>query len=98
MGDEVTRPRPEGREAAQPVQVLLNWDNNPQAIRSIKSSQVSQLVKISGIIIAASQVHSPPPTLSLQKETDESSLGPKQGEDDNDPVPCLPPHAGRHRP
>ena len=36
--------------------MTLNLEEYPTCIRKVKSSQVSQVVKISGIIVAASQV------------------------------------------
>lgn len=38
MADEVTRPRPEGEEEVQDVQIMLNWRSNPAGLRDIKVS------------------------------------------------------------
>lgn len=56
VADEITQPRPEGCEEMQDIQITLTLDEYPTCIRKVKSSQVSQVVKISGIIVAASQV------------------------------------------
>lgn len=65
VGDELTRPRPEGAKRLN-VQVLLRWDNRPQTIRSLASAQVSTLVKVSGIVIAASGVRCKAASVTLQ--------------------------------
>ncbi|CAJ0581805.1 unnamed protein product, partial [Mesorhabditis spiculigera] len=66
VADEVTRPRPDGQEEMEDIQVTLTLDEYPSTIRKVKSSQVSQIVKISGIIIASSQVRAKATKISLQ--------------------------------
>ncbi|XP_069766056.1 DNA replication licensing factor MCM5 isoform X3 [Narcine bancroftii] len=56
VADEVTRPRPAGEEILQEIQVMLRSDANCASIRSLKSDQMSRLVKVPGIVISASTV------------------------------------------
>ncbi|CEF68162.1 DNA replication licensing factor MCM5 [Strongyloides ratti] len=51
------------------VNVLLKLDDEAKTIRSLQSQQVSQLVKIKGIIISASQVRSRAVKVTLQCRT-----------------------------
>lgn len=62
----LTHPRPDGQEKLRDVQVLLNMRCKAQGVRKIKSSNVSQLVKVSGIVVAASQVRSRATKVTLQ--------------------------------
>ncbi|XP_013394229.1 DNA replication licensing factor mcm5-A isoform X2 [Lingula anatina] len=66
VADEVTNPRPEGEEEVQDVQVVLNSTANCAAIRDLKSDQMSRLVKIPGIIIAASAIKAKATRISIQ--------------------------------
>ncbi|KAM8930004.1 DNA replication licensing factor MCM5 [Pelodytes ibericus] len=66
VADEVTRPRPAGEDAIQDIQVMLKSDANPANIRSLKSEQMSRLVKIPGIIIAATAVRAKATKISIQ--------------------------------
>lgn len=66
VGDEITRPRPEGLEEAQSFQVLVTSDGNCLSIRELKSEYISRLVKISGIIIAATSVRAKATTIAIQ--------------------------------
>uniref|UniRef100_A0A4W4EVH6 DNA replication licensing factor MCM5 n=1 Tax=Electrophorus electricus TaxID=8005 RepID=A0A4W4EVH6_ELEEL len=66
VADEVTRPRPVGEETVQDIQVLLKSDAHPASIRSLKSEQVSRLVKIPGIIISSSAVRAKATRVCLQ--------------------------------
>nr|XP_033785334.1 DNA replication licensing factor MCM5 isoform X2 [Geotrypetes seraphini] len=66
VADEVTRPRPAGEETLQDIQVMLRSSANPASIRSLKSDQMSRLVKIPGIIIAATAVRAKAIKISLQ--------------------------------
>lgn len=66
VADEVTRPRPEGEEEIQDVQVMLKSAANPRAIRALKSEEMSKLIKIPGIIIAASSIRSKATKISIQ--------------------------------
>uniref|UniRef100_A0A914LTW6 DNA replication licensing factor MCM5 n=2 Tax=Meloidogyne TaxID=189290 RepID=A0A914LTW6_MELIC len=69
VANDITNPRPAGQEEVRDIQIMLNLDDKPQSIRHIKSSEVSQLVKISGIIVAASQVRFRSTRLTLQCRT-----------------------------
>lgn len=64
--DESTRPRPEGEEEVQDIQVTLKSDAIPEGIRNMKSDHVSKLVKVSGIIISASAIRAKATKITLQ--------------------------------
>ncbi|GFR65019.1 DNA helicase [Elysia marginata] len=64
--DEITRPRPEGEEEVEDIQVMLTSASNACSIRELKSDQMSRLVKIPGIVIAASAIRSKAIRLALQ--------------------------------
>ncbi|XP_038072894.1 DNA replication licensing factor mcm5-like [Patiria miniata] len=70
MADEVTRPRPEGEEGVQEevedIQIMLNSEANPISIRNLKSDQVSRLIKIPGIVIAASAIRAKATKITIQ--------------------------------
>ncbi|CAM9977066.1 unnamed protein product [Bubo scandiacus] len=66
VADEVTRPRPSGEETLQDIQVMLISDANAANIRSLKSDQMSHLVKIPGIVIAATPVRAKATRISIQ--------------------------------
>uniref|UniRef100_A0A8C6BWQ5 DNA replication licensing factor MCM5 n=2 Tax=Boreoeutheria TaxID=1437010 RepID=A0A8C6BWQ5_MONMO len=66
VADEVTRPRPAGDEVLQDIQVMLKSDASPSSIRSLKSDTMSHLVKIPGIIIAASGIRAKATRISIQ--------------------------------
>uniref|UniRef100_A0A8R1DLA0 DNA replication licensing factor MCM5 n=1 Tax=Caenorhabditis japonica TaxID=281687 RepID=A0A8R1DLA0_CAEJA len=57
---------PKGEEKLHDIQVTLTLDEYPTCIRQVKSAQVSQIVKISGIIVAAAQVRSKATKVTLQ--------------------------------
>ncbi|RCN37179.1 MCM2/3/5 family protein [Ancylostoma caninum] len=69
VADELTAPRPEGEEEIKDIQISLTLDEYPTSIRRVKSAQVSQVVKISGIIVAASQVRAKATKITLQCRT-----------------------------
>ncbi|CAM4456637.1 DNA replication licensing factor MCM5 isoform X1 [Lepidochelys kempii] len=69
VADEVTRPRPAGEETLQDIQVMLRSDANAANIRSLKSDQMSHLVKIPGIIIAATAVRAKATKIAIQCRT-----------------------------
>ncbi|VDK46097.1 unnamed protein product [Anisakis simplex] len=69
VADEITQPRPEDEEEVHDIQVTLTLDEYPSSIRRLKSEQVSQIVKISGIVVAASQVRAKATRVSLQCRT-----------------------------
>ncbi|MBN3309485.1 DNA replication licensing factor MCM5 [Amia ocellicauda] len=66
VADEVTRPRPQGEETVQEVQVMLKSEGNPSSIRTLKSEQVCRLVKVRGIVVSAGGVRARALRVSLQ--------------------------------
>ncbi|XP_064602896.1 DNA replication licensing factor mcm5-like [Liolophura sinensis] len=66
VADEITQPRPEGEEEVQDIQVMLSSAANPCGIRNLKSNEMSRLVKIPGIVIAASAIRAKATRLSIQ--------------------------------
>ncbi|XP_078388210.1 DNA replication licensing factor MCM5 [Cetorhinus maximus] len=66
VADEVTRPRPAGEETLQEIQVMLRSDANSANIRSLKSDQMSRLVKIPGIVISASTVRAKATRIAIE--------------------------------
>lgn len=66
VADEITAPRPEHEEAVQDIQVLLSSNANSVNIRDLKSESVSRLVKIAGIIVAASGIKAKATKISIQ--------------------------------
>lgn len=64
--NDITHPRPSGEEEVKNIQVIMNMNDQPISIRKMKSTDVSQLLKISGIIVASSQVRSRATRISLQ--------------------------------
>uniref|UniRef100_A0A182JCU9 DNA replication licensing factor MCM5 n=1 Tax=Anopheles atroparvus TaxID=41427 RepID=A0A182JCU9_ANOAO len=69
VADEITSPRPEGEETVHDIQVLLGSGANPTNIRDLKSDSVSKLVKVAGIIIAASGIKAKATRISIQCRT-----------------------------
>merc|ERR1711981_140700 len=66
VADEVTSPRPEGEDDVEKIQVTLQSEANPSSIRELNSEQVSKLVKIPGIVVAASGIKSKATKINLQ--------------------------------
>lgn len=66
VADEVTKPRPEGEDVVQDIQIMLNSTANPASVRELQSEQVSHLVKIPGIVIAASGIRAKATRISIQ--------------------------------
>ncbi|XP_070578294.1 DNA replication licensing factor mcm5-like [Ptychodera flava] len=66
VADEVTNPRPQGEEEMEAIQVLLTSGAHPSHVRELKSEQVSRLVKIPGIVIAASAVRAKATAITIQ--------------------------------
>lgn len=69
VADALTSPRPEGHEVMQDIQVIITLPGSSYSVRRIKSSNVSEMIKISGIVIAASQVRARATKVSLQCRT-----------------------------
>lgn len=65
VADEITAPRPEQEETMHDIQVLVMSNANPTNIRDIKSDSVSKLVKIAGIIVAASGIKAKATRMSI---------------------------------
>ncbi|CAH1792704.1 unnamed protein product, partial [Owenia fusiformis] len=66
VADEVTMPRPDGDSEVQDIQVIINSDANPANVRNLKSDQMARLVKIPGIIIAASAIRAKATRITIQ--------------------------------
>lgn len=66
VADEVTRPRPEGEQQVNSIQVMLTSQGNPLLLRDIKSEFISKLVKVPGIVIAVSNIRAKATKISLQ--------------------------------
>jgi len=66
VADEVTAPRPEGEEDVEDIHVTLTSEATPSSVRDIKSDEVSRLVKIPGIIVAASGIKAKATRITIQ--------------------------------
>ena len=66
IADEVTAPRPEGEEEVEDIHVTLTSDATPSSVRDLKSEEVSKLVKIPGIIVAASGIRAKAIKMAIQ--------------------------------
>uniref|UniRef100_A0AC34QA03 DNA replication licensing factor MCM5 n=1 Tax=Panagrolaimus sp. JU765 TaxID=591449 RepID=A0AC34QA03_9BILA len=66
IADLITSPRAENEKDVQDIQVIVILNDEPTSIRRIKSTDVSKLVKISGIIVASSQVRARATKVTLQ--------------------------------
>lgn len=66
IADEITAPRPIHEENVHDIQILLTSAANPVNIRDLKSETVSRLVKVAGIIIAASGIKAKATSISIQ--------------------------------
>merc|ERR1711962_1986837 len=56
VADEVTAPRPEGEEEVEEIQITMNSGSSPTDLRKLQSEYVCRLVKVAGIVVAASGV------------------------------------------
>lgn len=65
VADEVTRPRSDN-EPVQDIQVMISSGANALSLRELKSEYIGKLVKVPGIVIAASAMRSKATTMSLQ--------------------------------
>ena len=66
VADEVTSPRPDEEKEVEKIQVTLQSESHPSSIRDLSSDQVSKVVKIPGIIVAASGIKAKATKISLQ--------------------------------
>jgi len=64
--DEVTFPRAEGETSVEDIHVTLISEAAPTSVRDLKSEQVSKLVKIPGIVVAASGIKAKATRISIQ--------------------------------
>ena len=64
--DEVTFPRAEGETSVEDIHVTLISEAAPTSVRDLKSEQVSKLVKITGIVVAASGIKAKATRISIQ--------------------------------
>ncbi|KAB7506340.1 DNA replication licensing factor Mcm5 [Armadillidium nasatum] len=56
VADEVTAPRPEGEEDVEEIQITISSNAIPTNLRRLQSEHVSKMVKVSGLVVAASGV------------------------------------------
>jgi len=66
LADDVTKPRPLDNQELQDVQVLLKSDSKTSSIRHLKADQISTLVKVSGIAVAATAIRTKATKMTLQ--------------------------------
>lgn len=66
MADEITSPRPMGEETLQAIQVILKSEADSISVRGLGSDRVSRLVKIPGIVVAASGIKAKATLISIQ--------------------------------
>lgn len=64
--DEITAPRPEGEEEVEDIQILLQSNGIPTSIRNLKSSLVSRLVKVCGIVVSCSGIRAKTTQIAIQ--------------------------------
>merc|ERR1711970_55098 len=64
--DEVTYPRADGETNVEDIHVTLISEAAPTSVRDLKSEQVSKLVKIPGIVVAASGIKAKATRISIQ--------------------------------
>ena len=66
VADEVTAPRPEGEEELQKIQVTMTSEGTPGSMREMSADVVSKLVKLPGIVVAASGIKAKATRISIQ--------------------------------
>ena len=64
--DQITKPRPAGEENVEDIHITLTSEAVPTSVRDLKSDQVSKLVKIPGIVVAASGVKAKATRIAIQ--------------------------------
>ncbi|KAG7160482.1 DNA replication licensing factor mcm5-like, partial [Homarus americanus] len=74
VADEVTAPRPLGEEKVEDIQIMLSSASHHVDIRNLQSDEVSRLVKVAGIVIAASGVKAKALTLTVQCRSCQTSI------------------------
>lgn len=77
LADDVTKPRPEdvAGEEVHEIQVLLKSQSVTCSIRDLKASQISTLVKVSGIAVSASSVRAKATRMTLQCRSCRDTVG-----------------------
>lgn len=66
VADEITMPRAEGEDEVEKIQVMLFSEGNPASIRDLSAESVAKLVKIPGIVVAASGIRAKATRISMQ--------------------------------
>lgn len=74
VADEITRPRPEGDDFVKPIQVMLRSEANPVLIRQLTADQVAKLYKVSGIVVAATNIRAKATSLTIQCRSCRSTI------------------------
>ncbi|XP_065222738.1 DNA replication licensing factor Mcm5 [Planococcus citri] len=69
VADDLTHPRPEGEEQVEDIQILLTSNSVPTSVRHLKSEMISRLVRVSGIIVAASGIRAKSTKIAIQCRT-----------------------------
>ncbi|CAK9301437.1 unnamed protein product [Gordionus sp. m RMFG-2023] len=64
--EEIILHKDQEEDIAENIQIILNSRANPKFLRDLKSSQVSKLIKLPGIIISASSIRTKAIELTLQ--------------------------------
>jgi DNA replication licensing factor MCM5 len=72
--DEITRPRPDGEETVRNIQVMLRSEANPIFIRQLTADHVAKLYKVSGIVVAASNIRAKATSLTIQCRSCRSTI------------------------
>ncbi|KFD60072.1 hypothetical protein M514_03873 [Trichuris suis] len=66
VAEEITRPTATTEQPLADMQVVLTSSELPRSIRSLKSEQITRLVKLRGIIVSTTQVLTKAKTISLE--------------------------------
>merc|ERR1719273_2497707 len=66
VADLITKPRPAGEEKVEDIHITLTSEDDSTSVRDLKSEQVSKLVKIPGIVVAASGIKAKATRISIQ--------------------------------
>merc|ERR1719397_1451291 len=64
--DDITQPRMEGEEKVEDIHVTLVSEAAPTSMRDLKSDQVARLVKIPGIVVAATGIRAKATRIAIQ--------------------------------
>jgi len=64
--DDITQPRVEGEEKVEDIHVTLVSEAAPTSMRDLKSDQVARLVKIPGIVVAATGIRAKATRIAIQ--------------------------------